>query len=439
MFTEQAVVLDHDGIGLPARLLVTMACGLGLFFDSYASVIYALTVPLMSQDLHISTTTLAGLVGSIFLIGYTGGTILFGVLGDRFGRRLTLGVSIVSYGVATAAVGVASGIGAIAGLRALTGIGGAGELSVGFPYVAEVWNKARRCKAIVGAYTFWHLGYFFTIFVFEALVPGFGWRSAYLFALVPAGLILAARLRLEESPRYLAVLADVQRRNVRRTTLRRALAVPLYRRRLIAGVLISIALAYSYYALAFYIAAYVVHAYGLTPAGAGWFTLLFVGGGFLGAWIGAFMADWFGRKRPAIIGAFVGIVVTWLWWQGHHGITTFGALEMLGGGFMGFEWAIGLVFLNEIFPTEIRASGFGWALGLGRVVSIAAPTVTQSLASWVGIAHAIQSSALISVLLIIGYAMLPETQHLEAGDIVDLGHAPAYRPEGALQPAGTEA
>jgi len=187
MVPERAVVLEHGEISLSARMLVTIACGLGLFFDSYASVIYAVTVPLMSKDLHISTTTLAGFVGSIFLIGYTVGTIVFGMLGDRFGRRLTLGASIVSYGVATAAVGAASSIGAIAVLRALTGIGGAGELSVGFPYVAEVWNRVRRCKAIVFTYTFWHLGYFFTIFVFEALVPYFGWRSAYVFALSQLG------------------------------------------------------------------------------------------------------------------------------------------------------------------------------------------------------------------------------------------------------------
>jgi hypothetical protein len=53
---------------------------------------------------------------------------------------------------------------------------------------------------------------------------------------------------------------------------------------------------------------------------------------------------------------------------------------------IGFEWTLGIVYVNEMFPTEIRATGFGWSVGLGRIVSIAAPIVTQTLAVSIGVA-----------------------------------------------------
>src|ERR1700736_3502428 len=120
------------------RWTVTLAASLGWFFDAYVITIYALTVPLLAAEFHLATNILSGAIGSIFLFGYTIGTIGFGVSGDRFGRRVMLGVSVVGYGVVTALTALASGIGSLAAFRFLTGLGGGGELSIGSPYVTEV-------------------------------------------------------------------------------------------------------------------------------------------------------------------------------------------------------------------------------------------------------------------------------------------------------------
>src|ERR1700756_2724132 len=66
----------------PARLrsirwTVTLAASLGWFFDAYVITIYALTVPLIAAEFHLATNILSGAVGSIFLLGYTIGTIGF--------------------------------------------------------------------------------------------------------------------------------------------------------------------------------------------------------------------------------------------------------------------------------------------------------------------------------------------------------------------------
>jgi putative MFS transporter len=120
------------------RWTVTLAASLGWFFDAYVITIYALTVPLLAAEFHLATNILSGAIGSIFLFGYTIGTIGFGVSGDRFGRRVMLGVSVVGYGVVTALTALASGIGSLAAFRFLT-VRRRGELSIGSPYVTEVW------------------------------------------------------------------------------------------------------------------------------------------------------------------------------------------------------------------------------------------------------------------------------------------------------------
>jgi MFS family permease len=110
--------------------------------------------------------------------------------------------------------------------------------------------------------------------------------------------------------------------------------------------------------------------------------------------------------------------VTLLWWNSDSSLGAFCVLAVLGGFVLGFEWTLGIVYVNELFPTEIRASGFGLSAGLGRIVSIAAPIVTQVLASSLGVAEAIQISAAIWLLLIVGYFISHETRGLELEDRV---------------------
>ena len=130
-------------------LFVAVTAGLGYGFDSYAVNIYGLVLPDIKKTLHI-TEAQAGYIGSIFLLGYTIGTIGFGLAADRWGRKTTLGASILLYGTTTALAGLTTNIAAFTGLRFLTGVGGAGELAVGAPYTAEVWPAKTRAIGVGG-------------------------------------------------------------------------------------------------------------------------------------------------------------------------------------------------------------------------------------------------------------------------------------------------
>lgn len=82
--------------------LVAVSAGLGYLFDSYVVNIYSFVLPLIAASFALSSTA-QGLIGSVLLAGYTVGTFGFGWAADRFGRRDTMGASILLDGVTTAA------------------------------------------------------------------------------------------------------------------------------------------------------------------------------------------------------------------------------------------------------------------------------------------------------------------------------------------------
>jgi putative MFS transporter len=401
------------------RWTITLAASLGWFFDAYVITIYALTVPLIATDFDTDTTVLSGLVGSIFLVGYTIGTIGFGICGDRFGRRSSLGVSIVGYGVATALTAFVNGVASLGFLRFLTGVGGGGELSIGSPYVSEVWDRKHRGIGIGVMFAFYPLGYLFSIGVFKIVGANWGWRAVYLFSVVPALAIIMLRMRLEESPRYIAVVEGLKRTQRQRVSLSSALHEVTFRFRVFVGSLIFTSLTYSFYSMAFFMPAYVVKHYNVSAtSGATEVAALFEFGGLIGALIGGYFGDLFGRRRPAMIGAIAGMFIIYSWWGFSWDFSLFCIFAAMGGFIINFQWSLGVVYVNELFPTEIRATGFGVSAGLGRVVSIAAPIVTQTLSGYIGIADAIKLSSVIWAPLIIGYYISAETKGEELADLL---------------------
>src|ERR1700730_13984060 len=109
-------------------------------------------------------------------------------------------------------------------------------------------------------------------------------------------------------------------------------------------------------------------------------------GGLIGGLTGGIAGDLIGRRLPAMAVAIFGMLVIFLWWGVVWSLPVFCVLASVGGFVIGFEWTLGIVYVNEMFPTEIRATGFGWSVGLRRNVSIDAPIVTQTLAVTIGVA-----------------------------------------------------
>ncbi|BBZ74109.1 hypothetical protein MPRS_52020 [Mycobacterium paraseoulense] len=395
-------------------LFVAVTAGLGYGFDSYAVNIYGLVLPDIKKTLHI-TDAEAGYIGSIFLLGYTIGTIGFGYAADRWGRKATLGASILLYGITTSLAGLTANLAAFTGLRFLTGVGGAGELAVGAPYTAEVWPAKTRALGVGGViFSFFSLGYVLAAAVALALVPRFGWQSAFVVAIVPAVVLFLVRRGIAESHRY----TDVQTRVDNGAARPRLWQLPGVRRRLISGWLIYTANAVGYWGVTVFLTTYIVKRFHASSIDAIRYALVFFLLQVLFVYVGTALADWVGRRPSAILAGVIELISTILAATSHSldRYLIFGAIAIAT---LGWLWGVGDTYVSELFPTVLRGTGFGIAVGGGRVVSIAAPAVVGWGITQYGLETPYLALAGLWVLTLVGYSMGPETKGKELEHLAD--------------------
>jgi MFS transporter, putative metabolite:H+ symporter len=395
-------------------LFVAVTAGLGYGFDSYAVNIYGLVLPEIKKTLHI-TDAQAGYIGSIFLLGYTVGTVGFGLAADRWGRKATLGASILLYGVTTALAGLTTNLAAFTGLRFLTGVGGAGELAVGAPYTAEVWPTKTRAIGVGGViFSLFSLGYVLAAGVALALVPRFGWQSAFIVAIIPAIILFLVRQGITESHRYTAVQTKVERGAAKPKLWH----LPGIRRRLIVGWLVYTANAVGYWGMTLFLTTYIVQKFHASSMEAIRYALVFFLLQAVFVYLGTALADWIGRRPSAILAALIEIVSTILaaTSDSQSRYLVFGAVSIAT---LGWLWGVGDTYIAELFPTVLRGTGFGIAVGGGRVVSIAAPTVVGWAITHYGLQTPYLALSGLWVLTLVGYLAGPETKGKELEDLAE--------------------
>jgi MFS transporter, putative metabolite:H+ symporter len=399
----------------PSRpaLLVAVSAGLGYMFDAYVVNIYSFVLPLIAVTFALSTTA-QGVVGSIMLLGYAIGTFGFGWAADRFGRKDTLGVSILLYGITTAISGLVPNTWSFSLLRFVTGVGGAGELSVGVPYTTEMWPRRTRAVGAGGViFSLYAVGALLAIVVSLVLAPSLGWRATFVFAIIPALGVFWLRRKLTESIPFLrAREAGVARGDgggSRRDRIREILDDRTLRRRLLVTSLIFIGNAVGYWGFLVFLQKYMISTFSLSFRGSLAYTAIFYVAMIAWPFAGALLADRIGRRPAGILGAVVlaaGSLVAF----STHSLAVYVIAQVFGIGMLGWTWSVGETYVSELFPTRLRATGFGLGVSVGRIPAIAGPLVTGIMADQIGIGNVAKWFALIWVFLIVGFLIGPETK-----------------------------
>lgn len=179
----------------------------GLEITIASSVAGVLTEP---STLNL-TSTEAGLVASVYLVGEVIGALFFGRLSDRLGRRklfmITLGVYLVGSGLSALTLG--SGPGWVIFLyatRVIAGMGIGGEYAAINSAIDEMIPAKYRGRVDIGINgTYWAgsiLGTFASLILLNVLSPSLGWRLGFMLGPVLAIVIIVVRRNLPESPRW---------------------------------------------------------------------------------------------------------------------------------------------------------------------------------------------------------------------------------------------
>jgi MFS family permease len=208
--------------------LVIAASVAGTVFEWYDFFIYGTLAAIIGKTFFPAdnATLQVLLVWAGFAVGFGFrplGAILFGFLGDRLGRKYTFLVTVTLMGIATAGVGLipsAATIGLWAPaivilLRILQGLALGGEYGGAAIYVSEHADKARRGyfssyiqAGVVGGFVLSVVVVLLCQIGFEdATFAAWGWRVPFLLSVALLAISLWMRLKLSESPVFLAMKA----------------------------------------------------------------------------------------------------------------------------------------------------------------------------------------------------------------------------------------
>jgi predicted MFS family arabinose efflux permease len=364
-----------------SRYVVLFAAIGGLLFDGVELGLMPVASLSVSQSLlgDAFTPTLGGdwfarFTAALMLGAATGG-ILLGSLGDRIGRTRALGVSILFYSVF-------AGLGAFVQtqeqmlvLRFMVGLGVGGVWPNAVALAAECWPDRSRpiIAGLMGAALNGGILMLSQIARTWHITPE-SWRWIFQLAAAPAVLGLLALTVIPESPLWQAS------RNARRTdensrsaaqrsasALRELLRPPLLRLMLIGILLGSIPMVGAWAASKWMIP-WADKVGGTTAPGykaitQGWWAL----GAVLGSFTGAQIAAWLGRRRAYAIMSAGAAALTALMFLGTAPLQASFLPSVFAQGFVTtlfFGWLP--LYLPELFPTRVRASGSGIAYNVGR-------------------------------------------------------------------------
>src|SRR5215471_1196638 len=179
-----------------------LACFLGWALDAFDFFLLTFVIVPMAHDFGRSIADITYAI-TITLAMRPVGAFIFGLLGDRFGRRIPLMINIIFYSLMELLTAFSPNYTVLLIFRALYGIGMGGEWGLGASLAMETLPTQARglfSGILQQGYAF---GYLLAAVVYWIVFPIFGWRGLFVAGALPAFLVLYIRARVPESPVWL--------------------------------------------------------------------------------------------------------------------------------------------------------------------------------------------------------------------------------------------
>jgi putative MFS transporter len=371
----------------PLHIKVVALIAAGYFFDVIDVIVLGSLIPDMVQT-KFTTGAEAGLIGTCTVLGMFIGTAGQGEFADRWGRKSVYQFNLLLFGIFTILGALAPNVYLLMACRFIAGIGIGAEQPLCFAYAGEYSPKRIRGRILaivhfIGGACVWPIASLFTLTFRDQL----GWRGVWIVIGIGALIVWVFRFWLPESPRYLAThgrgkealdilarigiappkepLATSAASDTKSDPF--ALVFSTFPVRVIAGMIcfsafFGVAIGLGTWlpsimtAKGFTITKSLSYTFGMTLAVP--CASLFM----------MYALDNIGRKITSVCAfAAAGVMAVVF-----ANVTTDNQL-LIAGFVMIFCYQVAgnamQIFASEVFPTNARASGFGWAAGVGRLAT----------------------------------------------------------------------
>lgn len=386
--------------------LVLLLCFLVVAIDGFDTAAIGYIAPSLVQDWGIAKPAL-GPVMSASLFGLAAGAIFTGPLADKLGRKTILVLSVVFFGFWSLVTITASSVSSLVVLRFLTGLGLGAAMPNAVTLMSEFAPEQRRSILVNTMFCGFPLGASAGGFAAAWLIPHYGWHSVLLVGgILPIALALVLLAFLPESVRYLVAhnkpVAQIRRilsrisgqdlSQVEHFTIttekapdNKKHAVGLILSRGFLSGTLALWLTYFMGLLIFYLLTswlpILLKDLGFSVAKSASIAALFSLGGGAGALLAGWLMDKINPHKVVASAYALTAILVYLVGQGssHEGMLSI--LIFLAGTAMNGAQTSMPSLAAAFYPTQGRATGVSWMLGVGRFGGICGALIGGELLS----------------------------------------------------------
>jgi SHS family lactate transporter-like MFS transporter len=328
---------------------------LGWTLDAFDFFILVMVITAVAKDFHVTVPAIAlALTGSLMTRPI--GAILFGIMADRYGRKLPLMLNVVFYATMSVLSGLAPSYRVFIILRLLFGIGMGGEWGVGASLTMEsvpVRLRGFLSGVLQGGYTF---GFLLAALAYYLIFPHWGWRMMFFVGGVPALLSLFIRYKVKETEAWHQNRTDWKSYGK---------AIASNWKRFLYMLLLLMFMNSMSHGTQDMFPTYLTRQLHYAPKLVAMITMLATLGNVCGALTGGRLSDRWGRRRVIMTAVTLALFLIPLWmWAPNIPTIIIGAflMQFMVTG----AWGVMPAHMNELSPPQLRGffPGFVYQMGV---------------------------------------------------------------------------
>ncbi len=346
----------NDAVVAEDHRAALLAGFLGWTLDAFDFFLVGLSLTAIAAEFHKSDPAIA--LSIALTLGFRPvGAFIFGLLADRYGRRLPLIIDLIFFSVVEVLSGLAPNYWTFMVLRALFGIGMGGEWGVGASLAMEKVPPKWRGVLSGLLQEGYAAGYMLAAICYFLVFPRWGWRPMFFIGGLPALLAIFVRLRVKES--------EVWKKTRHETWGQLGRGIASHWKLFIYLVLLMMMMNFVSHGTQDMYPTLLKRAWHFSPEKVAVVTAFTMVGAIIGGLMFGLLSDRFGRRRSMIAALSCAIVVIPLW-----ALSPSLSLLLVGGFGMQFmvqgAWGIIPAHLTELSPDSVRGflPGFAYQCGV---------------------------------------------------------------------------